>query len=360
MTLLFLLSSKPVTERSVWTKTRTSDVFIDAMNVWTDQDWKHHTRLSRQTFRFIDNKISQYIEKQDTAMRNAIPPSKRLLMTLWYLGTQLDFRSLGMLFGIAKSTACSVVHDVCSTMKRVLTPTFLKFPNENSAAEIISGFENMGFPQTIGAIDGTHIPILSPGPNSNDYYNRKGFYSVIMQAVVDCHYKFIDINIGWPGKAHDARVFRNSPIFAFGEQNRLPGEIKEINGINIPVHLIGDAAYPLLNWLMTPFKGRLNAIQNTYNYKLSSARMVVENSFGRLKARWRRLLKRFDGSIPFLLDVIVDCVVLHNICEINKETCIDEWFNQGIDRDLEIVACNQENEIDSARNIRTAIANFVQ
>jgi hypothetical protein len=43
--------------------------------------------------------------------------------------------------------------------------------------------------------------------------------------------------------------------------------------------------------------------------------MVIENSLGRLKARWRRLLKRFDGSIRFLLDVIVDCVILHNMCE---------------------------------------------
>lgn len=64
-----------------------------------------------------------------------------------------------------------------------------------------------GFPQFVGAIDGSHIPIKAPTDFHTDYYNRKGWYSVILQAVVDSKYKFIDINVGWPGKVHDARVF---------------------------------------------------------------------------------------------------------------------------------------------------------
>ena len=77
--------------------------------------------------------------------------------------------------------------------------------------------------------------------------NRKGYYSVVLRAIVDCNYKFFDINVGWSGKVHDARVFRNSPLFSLGELGLLPGEGKNINGVQIPVHLIGDPAYPLLN-----------------------------------------------------------------------------------------------------------------
>ena len=37
------------------------------------------------------------------------------------------------------------------------------------------------------AIDGTHIPILAPRENHTEYVNRKGFHSIIMQAVTDCN-----------------------------------------------------------------------------------------------------------------------------------------------------------------------------
>ena len=35
-------------------------------------------------------------------------------------------------------------------------------------------------PYVIGAIDGSHIPIMAPGTDAPKYYCRKGFYSVIL------------------------------------------------------------------------------------------------------------------------------------------------------------------------------------
>ena len=52
--------------------------------------------------------------------------------------------------------------------------------------EIINEFEILWrFPQVIGAIYGSHIPILKPVESASDYFNRKGFYSIIIQGVVD-------------------------------------------------------------------------------------------------------------------------------------------------------------------------------
>ena len=45
--------------------------------------------------------------------------------------------------------------------------------------------------------------------------------------------------------------------------------------------------------------------------------MVVEHAYGRLKGRWRTLLKRNDISIHALPKLVAACCVLHNIREIH-------------------------------------------
>ncbi|XP_044597231.1 putative nuclease HARBI1 isoform X2 [Cotesia glomerata] len=70
-----------------------------------------------------------------------------------------------------------------------------------------------GFPGIVGAIDGCHISIRQPPGNANDYYNRKGSHSIILQGTCDHNGKFIDVLIGRPGRAHDSPVFRSSPLY---------------------------------------------------------------------------------------------------------------------------------------------------
>ena len=57
---------------------------------------------------------------------------------------------------------------------------------------------------------------------------------------------------------------------------------------------------------------------------------MLERSFGICKARWRCLLKRLD-KVENVSDVIITCFVLHNFCQINGETYLDQ---NGILEDL--------------------------
>ena len=48
--------------------------------------------------------------------------------------------------------------------------------------EVVNGYKTKwGFPQVVGAIDGTHILIVRPKDSAADYYHHKGFYSIIVQ-----------------------------------------------------------------------------------------------------------------------------------------------------------------------------------
>ena len=103
---------------------------------------------------------------------------------------------------------------------------------------------------------------------------------------------------------------------------------KHIAGREVPIVILGDPAYPLLPWLMKAFpdNGRLTQQQKTFNFRLSSTRVVVEHAYGRLKGRWRCLLKRFDISILDVPIVVAACCVLHNLCETNDDNFDEDWL----------------------------------
>ena len=101
---------------------------------------------------------------------------------------------------------------MCSHIK-ILLPKYIRFPSSDGLTEVVDGFKHKwGFPQCAGAVDGTHIPILSPQEFPSDYYNRKGWHSILMQGTVNHLGLFMDVYIGWPGRVHDARVFANSTL----------------------------------------------------------------------------------------------------------------------------------------------------
>ena len=57
--------------------------------------------------------------------------------------------------------------------------------------------------------------------------------------------------------------------------------------------------------------------------------MVVENAFGKLKGRWRCLLKRMDFKVDNVPYVVTACVILHNICALHGDDCLNEWIDHS-------------------------------
>ena len=219
------------------------------------------------------------ISCKDTAMQKAVSAERRFALTLYYLASTAEFRTIAHLFGVSTSFVCICVKEVSEVINRKL-PRVINFPQGDDLVQVIDGYEERwGIPICAGAIDGTHIAIIAPEECRADYVNRKGFHSIIMKAVVDCNYRFRDVVIGWPGSVHDARVLSNSSIYKKGKENKLfPGiQTKQIRDQDISPFLIGDPAYPLLSWLMKPYPENSSTprIERVFNYCLSRARMTV-------------------------------------------------------------------------------------
>lgn len=92
-------------------------------------------------------------------------------------------------------------------------------------------------------------------------------------------------------------------------------ESKLLNGSNtpIPYFLVGDAAFSINRYLMTPYSGTdLEHDKFLHNKELSRARMNIENSFGVLSARWRIFHTDITAEPETVDNIIRATVYLHN------------------------------------------------
>lgn len=179
-----------------------------------------------------------------------------------------------------------------------------------------------------GCIDGTSINIRTPAHKiKSTYTNRYDTPSITLQGICDFRKRFIDVFTCATGKIHDCRVFRLSDISL--ELPRMCGR---------KYHLIGDSAYHIREYLLTPNKnyGTLTASQINYNKKLSACRVLNENCFGLLKCRFRHYvdIHKVSQSTKFF----ISCCVLHNLC-IDRGDFIDfEECEESMDNSIGQVA----------------------
>ena len=105
-------------------------------------------------------------------------------------------------------------------------------------------------------------------------------------------------------------------------------------------HIIGDSAYPLSNYLITPYRVRkqnMTVQEKKFNTHLASKRAVIEWAFGLLGVRFPRLMKLKVYSIEKRIQCVVAACVLHNWCIMEDD---DEDF-EDIGTKLDTgVACN--------------------
>ena len=235
------------------------------------------------------------------------------------------------MLGLSKSTAVYCCHgfvrEICRVQKR-----FIKFPTTQAEvhAKIEEFSKKSAIPNVVGANDGTNIAMKAPMLNHEEYFNRKHYYSIIAQGIVDAKGVLLSVSTGFPGSLHDTRVLTLSEIFRPGEDKLiLTQPTIDLNGTTVGPLIVGDSAYPLKTWLLRPFQnnGALSREKRHFNKELSKCRIVAEHAFGQTKARWRILGKRVDEETERTPDTTIACCVLHNICVLMNEDPVEE--NEG-------------------------------
>jgi hypothetical protein len=235
--------------------------------------------------------------------------SFRLALTLHYLSSAGGIQEAASLFGCSKTSAVRYIDQILVVAK-LLSKRTIRLPRSiDEWEEIAKGFQSVrNFPDVAGAIDGTLIEIQRPEDHEG-WYCRKGFPAINMQAIVNHKRQFISYSMG-SGSRNDKSLWSSS---TFGKNNE--------SAIPPGMHLIGDSGYRLLPNLLTPYSDdTVSVAARRYNFCHSSTRMCVEIAFGRLKNRFRILMRPLaEKSLRQTCKVVIACMTFHNLFEENDD-----------------------------------------
>jgi len=148
-------------------------------------------------------------------------------------------------FGVGKATAFRAVRRITYAL-HCLAPRFIQWPKGEVLNRIEEFSKARGFPNVIGALDGSYIKIRAPKKDAASYICRKQFYAIHLQAVCNIKSIFTHCYAGHAGSVHDVRVFRNSALARYIE---MPNEYFPFD-----THIITDAAYAIHPHVMVPFR----------------------------------------------------------------------------------------------------------
>ena len=213
------------TEQGMWEQKGEETWFKDLLEDFCNGNWKKDFRMFGKSFRELVALLALRISKKDTSFRKEIPVEKRVAVGLWSLATGNSYRCIVKTFAIGKSTAVKISKDFCSLL-RLQSCTCNKFPDSavatKHAIETFKADYNCKIPQSLGAIDRTHIFIKGPNCESKyNYYCRKQRYSINTQAVVGANLCFLDVATGFPGSMHETRVLRQTNLFERAESGEI-------------------------------------------------------------------------------------------------------------------------------------------
>jgi hypothetical protein len=303
-------------------------VTIDNLNAipfaWLNEDeFLQQYRMNRASFYTlveylrVDPIFCEGVNRNGPAQR---PVEHQVLVFLKYLGTEGSGGSnpnLRCKFNIGRGTAEIYKQRVCIAIRRQLRERAIQWPSTQERLLISQRIHNQfALPNCVGFIDGTLLP-LTYTPTTHDapdYYGRKGGYTLSTMIVCDDRRRITYYTAGWPGCAHDNRIFRNMDIWT-----------RPLDFFSQHEYILGDSAFDN-NWFVSscykkPFNTTLSHEEEMFNQAVSKARIAVEHTIGLLKGRFpwlRKITAKVTedlSSMQRILEFIDCCVILHNLLQ---------------------------------------------
>ncbi|XP_025160530.1 protein ANTAGONIST OF LIKE HETEROCHROMATIN PROTEIN 1-like [Harpegnathos saltator] len=170
---------------------------------FSNEVFRQHFRMTRTTYENLERRLAPALTRIGMKGRPTISVRTQLLSfsVIRLLATPDSFQIVNALTDIASDV--------------------IVWPKRDRLTVTKNRFNEIGvLPDIIGAIDGSHIPIVAPHFQSELCRTRKCQYALTLQAVCDADLVFTNCFMGFPGSVNDCRIFRNSDLWMSVQENR--------------------------------------------------------------------------------------------------------------------------------------------
>ncbi|KAL2929847.1 Protein ALP1-like [Bienertia sinuspersici] len=306
--------------------------------------WFDFFRMSKSTFYLLNSTLSDSLS---SSISSSISPHFALGAALYRLAHNGSFSLVGKRFGLSSADACKVFYTVCKVICDQLGSFLGGFGCDME--RILVGFERISLINCCGILGVEKFDL------EGELLGKNGF--LMVQALVDCEGRFLDVSAGWPSTFNPDSILRQTRLFVSVEESKelLNGPKAElIDGNLVPQYILGDSCYPCLPWLLTPFVTRgeaedLSSSEKEFNEVHKRAMGFVKKAFRRVRANWQLLNRSWkEDSVEFLPFIIVAACVLNNFLIKHGEMSNDDCSNSVREQDMPVY--DGEVDVGAARN----------
>lgn len=148
-------------------------------HTFAETSFKASFHLSPQAAERLLCILGPHIEGTPTNFRLPVPVRHRLLIFLYFVAHGASYQVLSNQFAYGRATVCKIVNLVATKVRDVVGREYIRWPDEQERARITRQIQRQSrVPNCVAYMDGTHLAITRPATNGEDYFNRKGYYSL--------------------------------------------------------------------------------------------------------------------------------------------------------------------------------------
>ncbi|XP_023157016.1 uncharacterized protein [Zea mays] len=217
---------------------------------------------------------------------------------------------------IGESTAIESLRKFVKAVCEVFGPQYLRAPNEDDTARLLSIAEQRGFPGMLGSIDCMHWKWKNcPTAYQGTYCGHVKEPTIILEAVASHDLWIWHAFFGLPGSLNDINVLHRSHLFDRLVEGKAPAVNYTINGHKYDMgYYLADGIYPNWSAFVKSIKAPANEKDQNFTAAQESLRKDVERAFGVLQARFAivRGPARF-WDVATLRNIMKACIIMHNM-----------------------------------------------